>query len=281
MAIPHISTRTSLRHRSTSSVSLPFAVVAGLNPKRHRNRTAFLALFTIILLSAFVFCSRYPMSMSPAYLLQQVEAPRPPDHMVFDLEKNRNSRAGSAKKHHKLSGGRQSISLTAEQELAAVSSFLASLPQNVIPLSVDPSLPIDPELVLDFDTRSPRAMEEVERIVDEVWSRNPVLLYGKHFSPATRELKSILSNMNLHPPPFIMDVDTRDDVEVLTPMLSRLTGSPDLPVLLISGKSVGSLEQIREMLAGGDLQRLIKASGAVIEGREEAETQEVRLTRFP
>jgi hypothetical protein len=71
------------------------------------------------------------------------------------------------------------MALTPAQELAAVSSFLASLPQNVIPPSVDPALPIDPELVLDFDTRSPHAMEEVERVVDDVWSRNPVMLYGK------------------------------------------------------------------------------------------------------
>jgi glutaredoxin-related protein len=63
-----------------------------------------------------------------------------------------------------------------------------------------------------------------------------------------------------------MDVDTRDDVEVLAPILTRLTGFPELPILLISGKPVGSMTQIREMLASGELQRLIKASGAVIGG---------------
>ncbi|KAJ7933841.1 hypothetical protein B0H13DRAFT_1952213 [Mycena leptocephala] len=255
MVIPHTSSRTPLRHRSTSSVSLPFAVIAGLNPKRNRNRTGILALLALISLSAFVLCSRYPISMSPAYLLQQQAETPVPDQTVFAFEKNRNSRAGAGRKHKKLSG-----------ELAAVSSFLASLPQNVIPPSVNPTLPIDPELVLDFDTRSPHAMEEVERVVDDVWSRNPVMLYGKLYSPPTRELKSILSNMNLRPPPFIMDVDTRDDVEVLAPILTRLTGFPELPILLISGKPVGSMTQIREMLASGELQRLIKASGAVIGG---------------
>ncbi|KAJ6594485.1 hypothetical protein B0H19DRAFT_1095738 [Mycena capillaripes] len=269
MAIPRMSSRIPLRHRSASSVSLPFAVMAGLNPKRHRNRTGILALLALISLSAFVLCSRYPMLLSPALVVQQeVEVPAAADQMVFALEHNKNqhSHAGAAKKHKKLSGGRPSITLTPEQELAALSSFIASLPQNVIPLSVDPSVPIDPELVLDFDTRSPRALEEVERVVDDVWSRNPVLLYGKFYSPATRELKSILSDMNLRPPPFIMDVDTRDDVEVLAPILARLTGSSDLPILLISGKPVGSMTQIREMLASGDLQRLIKSSGAVIGG---------------
>jgi len=209
------------------------------------------------------------MAMPSSYLLRQgerqVEKP-PEEQKMFALEKSRNSHAGVAKKHQKLSGGRKSIALNLEQELAAVSSFLASLPQNVIPSFVDPSVPIDPELVLDFDTRSPRALAEVEQLVEDVWSRNPVLLYGKFYCPYTRALKAILTNMDLRPPPFIMDVDTRDDVDVLSPMLSRLTGAPDLPILLIGGKPVGSLEQIREMLASGELNRLIKASGAVIGG---------------
>lgn len=60
-----------------------------------------------------------------------------------------------------------------------MTSFLASLPQNVIPLSVEPSKPIDPQLVLDFDTRNDRAAEEVQAMVDDVWVRNPVVLYAK------------------------------------------------------------------------------------------------------
>lgn len=169
----------SLRHRSTSSVSLPFAVMAGLHPKRHRNRTALLALLAIISLSGFIFCTtRYPLSLAPAYLARQAESPPPAHQMVFPLKKEKTRTAKKQQKSY-APDGRQSIALDPEQELAAVSSFLASLPQNVIPPSVDPSRPIDPELVLDFDTRSPRAPEEIARVVDDVWARNPVLLYGK------------------------------------------------------------------------------------------------------
>jgi len=71
------------------------------------------------------------------------------------------------------------VQLDAPQELAAISSFLASQPQNVIPLSVNPSRPIDPELILDFDTRRSRAGEEVARMVADVWQSNPVFLYSK------------------------------------------------------------------------------------------------------
>lgn len=74
---------------------------------------------------------------------------------------------------------RPQVQLNESQELAAVSSFLASLPQNVIPPFVDPSRPIDPQLVLDFDTRSPRAADGVQEIVEDVWTRNPVILFSK------------------------------------------------------------------------------------------------------
>lgn len=69
--------------------------------------------------------------------------------------------------------------LSPEQELGAVTAFMAALPQNVIPPDVDPTQPIDPQLVLDFDTRSPRAEEEVNNVVSDVWLRNPVVVFSK------------------------------------------------------------------------------------------------------
>ncbi|KAJ7212974.1 hypothetical protein GGX14DRAFT_361058 [Mycena pura] len=160
-----------------------------------------------------------------------------------------------AQKHKTLAlAARPPLVLTPAQELAALSSFLASLPQNVIPLSVDPALPLDPELVLDFDTRSPRALEEVQRLAVDVWAQNPVF-----YSPASRELKALLSALHLHPPPLFVDIDTRDDADAL---LARLTASPfpKSPVLLVGGSPVGSMADIRE------LQRSIAAAGAVIGG---------------
>lgn len=64
-----------------------------------------------------------------------------------------------------------------------------------------------------------------------------------------------------------MDVDIRDDVDVLAPLLSRLTLSPDLPVLLIGGVSVGSIAKIRTLHRSGELRQMIQASGAVVNER--------------
>ncbi|THH22140.1 hypothetical protein EUX98_g8237 [Antrodiella citrinella] len=164
------------------------------------------------------------------------------------------------------STGLPQVSLTPAQELAAVSGFIASLPQNVIPDTVDPSQPIDPQVVLDFDTRSSHASEEVDAMVNDTWARSPVMLYCKLHSPVSRELKQMLIDMNLLPSPVIIEVDQRSDEAVLTPLLHRLTNTVDLPILLVGGHTVGSVAEIRYLHAKGELQRLIGRSGAQIDG---------------
>jgi hypothetical protein len=59
-----------------------------------------------------------------------------------------------------------------------VSYFLSSQPQNAIPSEIDPKLPIDPSFVLGFDTRHPDAAVELQAIIEEVWMRHPVILFG-------------------------------------------------------------------------------------------------------
>lgn len=117
--------------------------------------------------------------------------------------------------------------LSPEQELGALTAFMAALPQNVIPSNIDPTVPIDPQLVLDFDTRSPEAEDEIADVVVDAWMNNPVVLFTKvryrmifHFrcwftffsqlrSAISREVKAILQDMDLKPPPTIFDVDQR------------------------------------------------------------------------
>lgn len=75
-----------------------------------------------------------------------------------------------------------------------------------------------------------------------------------------------MDNLNLNPAPTIIDVDVRDDVAVLLPALKRLLPFPDLPVLLIGGRAVGSIDEVRELEKSGELQTLITASGSTIDG---------------
>jgi len=158
------------------------------------------------------------------------------------------------------------VSLSPEQELGALTAFMVALPQNVIPPDVVPDKPIDPQLVLDFDTRSPEAEKEVDNLVIDVWLGNPVVLFAKLHSAVSREIKAILNAMDLKPPPTIFDVDQRADAEVLTPVLFRLTNATELPILLIGGSPVGSIDTIRELNADGKLKTLIVDAGGVPAG---------------
>lgn len=64
---------------------------------------------------------------------------------------------------------------------------------------------------------------------------------------------------------MVIDADLREDKDVLVPMLSRLTEFPELPVLIIGGKVVGSTEEIRNLHTDGGLQKMITAAGAQID----------------
>jgi len=66
--------------------------------------------------------------------------------------------------------------------------------------------------------------------------------------------------------PTIIDVDLREDADILAPMLKRLTSSPDLPVLLVGGKPIYSVEEVRELEKTGELQKIITAAGSLING---------------
>jgi len=241
------------------------ALLAAVHPRKPKQRTTFAALIILVCLTTYIFIA-HSSALSPSLALRRSDSPAA-DQLALALETIQNSRLeenkhGLRKPTHPPG---PALKLDLPQELAAVSSFLASLPQNVIPPTVDPSVPIDPQLILDFDTRGPRAKEELEALMEDVWLRNPVFVYSKFYSPVSRELKALLAGMYLRPEPTIIDVDTREDAEVLAPVLKRLT-STELPVLLIGGKTVGSVEEVLELEKKGELRKLITAAGSQING---------------
>ena len=142
-------------------------------PRMSRQRATLLCLMSLVVLTTYI-CLVSPPTLAPGQsphrhhhsaedawrqLVDKIPRPPPPP--------------GGFHNH------RPEIILSPEQELGAVTAFMAALPQNVIPPDVDPTEPIDPQLVLDFDTRSPRAEEEVDNVVSDVWLRNPVVVFSK------------------------------------------------------------------------------------------------------
>ncbi|KAI0775790.1 hypothetical protein BD413DRAFT_470869 [Trametes elegans] len=238
-------------------------------PRSYWYRTTFLALFVLVAVSVYVLLvsppALRPISFFDAERVRPDDASRPSRWTPEAIRL-------AALRHRKPSStgipanSRPQISLNQTQELAAVSSFIASLPQNMIPSTIDPSQPIDPQLVLDFDTRGARAAEELQAVVHDVWARNPVMLYSKVHSPLAREIKQFLADLYLRPAPTIVEVDQRPDENVLVPLLYRLTSMQELPILLVGGRTIGNPKEIRYLVAKGELQRLVTEAGAVIDG---------------
>lgn len=144
-------------------------------PRSNKHRATFLALLALIAISAYTVLVA-PPSLSPI-AFNNAAAPnsRHPISHAF-----RASAAAAQLKHPSKSLAKApQLRLSRAEELGAVTAFLASLPANIIPPSVDPARPIDPQLVLDFDTRSAQAQDEVVDVIYDVWLRNPVVLYSK------------------------------------------------------------------------------------------------------
>lgn len=165
--IPHPHTMGNLHLPSlgpSSNMSLFPWLVDSLHPRKFRLRATLLCLFSLMSLTTYI-CLISPPAHSFERRLHRpthwrnlaAQFPLPPPGPP----------------------PRPDVLLSPEQELGALTAFMVALPQNVIPSNIDPSRPIDPQLVLDFDTRNPEAPDEIDDVVLGVWMNNPVVLFTK------------------------------------------------------------------------------------------------------
>ncbi len=147
----------------TPNMSLFPWLVDSLHPRKFRLRTTLLCLLSLITFTTYI-CLISPPALSferphRPWRNLAVQLPLPPPNHVPPP--------------------RPDVLLSPEQELGALTAFMAALPQNVIPSNIDPSRPLDPQLVLDFDTRGPQSENEIDNVVAGAWMNNPVVLFSK------------------------------------------------------------------------------------------------------
>ena len=68
--------------------------------------------------------------------------------------------------------------LEPRQELGVLVAFMAAVTAK-LPSHIDPSKPLDPQLVVGFDTRADGARDEIEALVEETWSNYPVVIFSQ------------------------------------------------------------------------------------------------------
>jgi len=241
-----------------------FTITQSLISRQWLQRTTFLALFSLFSVSVYVLLVNGSSNLRPSAVPQQIKTPFQVAMNTIAHPHDRPWRPT----HKDVLASRPQVTLTPEEELAALSSFIISLPdQNILPPSVDPSQPIDPQLILDFDTRTDGAEAELKRLVTATWENYPVVMYTKP-SAATRELRTLVDSFNLRPTPIVIDINERVDVDTLEPVLQRLTGSLSLPILLVHGALIdaSTADRVEELKQSGTLKKLVSEAGAIING---------------
>lgn len=155
-----------------SNKSLFLSLTDIFRPRKARLRATFFCLFSLIIVTTYV-CLVSPPTLSPGHPYRSKLARL--DESWRKFAPNLPILPGSRLSSSAL----PDISLSPEQELSALTAFMAALPQNVIPTNIDPAQSLDPQLVLDFDTRTPEAEKEIDDLVIDVWINNPVVLFSK------------------------------------------------------------------------------------------------------
>jgi glutaredoxin 3 len=78
-----------------------------------------------------------------------------------------------------------------------------------------------------------------------------VVVYSKEYCSFCKRAKALLQSKNI----AFEEVDVTSDA-VLQEKVQRLSGRRTVPQIFIDGKSVGGFEELRELEAAGELDRL-------------------------
>ncbi|WWC69390.1 uncharacterized protein I206_103329 [Kwoniella pini CBS 10737] len=184
------------------------------------------------------------------------------DH-AFMAERTDNARQAEAGVQKVLvAGGRTLQFENTQEEFAAVVSYVTSTTANALP-ALDPSKPLDPHTVLDFDPTHPNAQENLVLLQKEINTMYPIVLIGRMRDPWHREIQRILSEYKIQPPPLVLDVDQRKDSSTIIPLFERLLDTSVLPQFVLQGKSLGSYHDILEMRDSGKLKDTLQENESI------------------
>ncbi|WVQ72172.1 hypothetical protein IAR50_001717 [Cryptococcus sp. DSM 104548] len=160
--------------------------------------------------------------------------------------------------------------LPESHELLALQSYILSSAYNVLPSSVDPSLPLDANTILGIGAHKLGAAGgEKEKAwlkdVEGDWADEVVIWYGgdgkSQLPHSILDIIESTHNSNRHP--TFIPVHARSDRESILAIFSRL-GLPiaESPIIMIANKPiVGKIEALEELKLSGELGRMLTSVG--------------------
>ncbi|KAG8864571.1 hypothetical protein FRB96_005075 [Tulasnella sp. 330] len=121
---------------------------------------------------------------------------------------------------------------------------------------------------------TPYALGINEHVTPKEWSalilkteqETPLTVFSKTYCPYSKAAKSLLMRYDIHPAPFIVEADTRNDTMRLKSYLGRLTGHSTFPNVIMNSVSYGGSDDMNQMHARGELKPALKRAGLVVKG---------------
>ncbi|KAF8973030.1 thioredoxin-like protein [Flammula alnicola] len=96
-------------------------------------------------------------------------------------------------------------------------------------------------------------------VIDENY---PIVVFSKTYCPYSQRAKDLLAAYDLQPPAKIVEVDIRDDGNVIKHLLTRLTNHSTFPNILLRGKSIGGSDRLHELHENKSLKKLLEEAGS-------------------
>ena len=101
-------------------------------------------------------------------------------------------------------------------------------------------------------------METAKVIVDDAIRSNKVMMFAKTFCPYCKKAKAALNEENID---FkVMELDLRNDGDVIQDVMMNITGGRSVPRLFINGKFIGGCDTVLDLQANGKLSELVPPS---------------------
>jgi len=90
----------------------------------------------------------------------------------------------------------------------------------------------------------------------------PIVVFSKTYCPYSSNAKRLLAAYDIQPPPKIIEVDIRDDGNMIKHILTRLTHHSTFPNIIIRGKSIGGSDDLNKLHTNKTLVEMIEQAGA-------------------
>ncbi|KAF8197884.1 thioredoxin-like protein [Pholiota molesta] len=122
---------------------------------------------------------------------------------------------------------------------------------------LDPTVPLELSIYAAGD-----ATLDWHKEMESLNKKYPIIIFSKTYCPYSKRAKDLLKDYELQPPPKIIEVDMRDDGNMIKHLLTRLTNHSTFPNILLRGKSIGGSDNLQALHANKSLKKLLEEAGA-------------------